>query len=198
MRKVKDNENLMKIMEMNLKRLQNTIEEMEEKRGSIFIRWLDQQNKYLEWEFDFDPKRLKRYKRGEVVHIHFGFNAGSEHGGPHWAVVLDDNKRSSPTAVVLPLGSLSEDQSCSDVHTDDVYLGVIPAVNDNKVFAIPTQIRAISKLRITKPKKTKDTSYFLTNEQLDAIDRKIFDLFFKKSKAIYSHISEAASTSEIT
>ncbi|MBD7971280.1 hypothetical protein [Paenibacillus gallinarum] len=108
MTKIKDNPTPKGIMENKLKDLQTTIEEMDEKRGSLFIRWLDQRNRYLQRELTFDPAKLKRYRRGEVVHIHLGFNTGSEHGGPHWAVVLDDNRRSSPTAVILPLGSLSK------------------------------------------------------------------------------------------
>lgn len=197
--KIKDNPSLKRIMENKLKDLQSTIEEMDEKRGSLFIRWLDQQNRYLQRELTFDPSRLKRYKRGEVVHIHLGFNTGSEHGGPHWAVVLDDNRRSSPTAVVLPLGSLSDGQSSSDVHRDDVYIGVIPAINDNEVYGIPTQIRTVSKMRIIKPKSTRETAYALMDDQLDAIDLKIFELLLKNSKAIYPHVAsimEAAPSSE--
>ncbi|MGG4048592.1 MULTISPECIES: hypothetical protein [Paenibacillus] len=75
--KIKDNPSLKHITERKLKDLQSTVEEMDEKRGSLFIRWLDQQNRYLQRELTFDPSRLKRYKRGEVVHIHLGFNTGS-------------------------------------------------------------------------------------------------------------------------
>ncbi len=32
---------------------------------------------------------LRRYKRGEIVKVHLGFNVGSEEGGLHYAVVLD-------------------------------------------------------------------------------------------------------------
>lgn len=199
MSKIKDNPPLKGIMLSKLKDLQSTIEEMDEKRGSLFIRWLDQQNKYLQRELTFDPSRLKRYKRGEVVLIHLGFNTGSEHGGPHWAVVLDNNKRSSPTAVVLPLGSLGEGKTSNDVHRDDVYIGVIPAINENEVYGIPTQIRAVSKMRIIKPKSTREGAYTLTDDQLDAIDLKIFELLLKNSKAIYPYVAsiiEAAPASE--
>jgi hypothetical protein len=197
--KIKDIPSLKHTMESKLKDLQATIEEMDEKRGSLFIRWLDQQNRYLQRELEFNPSKLKRYKRGEVVYIHLGFNTGSEHGGPHWAVVLDDNRMSSPTAVVLPLGSLEKGKTSSDIHRDDVYIGVIPTINDNKVFGIPTQIRAVSKMRIIKPKSARENAYMLTHNQLDAIDFKILEMLFKNSKKIYPYIAsiiEAAPASE--
>jgi mRNA-degrading endonuclease toxin of MazEF toxin-antitoxin module len=185
MSKVKDNSGLMLIAEQRLSDLKTIIGNMDEKRGRSFLLWLEQQNKYLQWEVGFDPLRLKRYKRGEVVHIHFGFNTGSEHGGPHWGVILDDNKKSSPTAVVMPLGSLAEGQTEADVHPDDIFLGQIPSINNKLVFGIPTQIRAISKLRITKPKKAKDKTYELTNDQLDLIDQRLYKMFFSKSKVVH-------------
>lgn len=101
MTKVKGNPGLVLIADQHLNKLKCIIEDMDEKRGRSFLLWMEQQNRYLEWEIGFDPTRLKRYRRGDVVHIHFGFNIGSEHGGPHWGVILDDNKKSNPTAVVM-------------------------------------------------------------------------------------------------
>jgi mRNA interferase MazF len=183
--KIKDNTGLMLVAEQHIHNLKMIIGEMEEKRGKSFLLWLEQQNRYLQWEVGFEPTRLKRYKRGDVIHIQFGFNTGSEHGGPHWGVILDDNKKSSPTAVVLPLGSLESGQTEKDVHKDDIFLGKIPSINNNLVFAIPTQIRAISKLRIIKPKKAQEKIYDLTNDQLDLIDKKLYSLFFQNSKVIH-------------
>ena len=60
------------------------------------------------------------YKRGDIIKADFGFNIGSEHGGLHYAVVLDvNNKHSSPVVTVLPLSSGTE----SSVYERDVYLG---------------------------------------------------------------------------
>jgi mRNA interferase MazF len=183
MAKVRDNSVLMNSVKQKLLELQNIIEDMTEKRGELFTKWLEVQNKYLHWELRFNPKKLKRYKRKEVVHIQFGFNTGSEHGGPHWAVVIEgNNKQSSPTVIVIPLGSLKEGERVSDVHPDDVYLGKIPGINDKLVFALPNQLRAISKLRIITPRLTEHQSYEITNEQLDAIDQKMYEIFFKNSK----------------
>ncbi len=102
--------------------------------------------------------------------------------------------------LVIPLGSLEEGQSEADVHIDDVYLGQIPSINNKLVFGIPTQIRAISKLRITKPRKAEDKEYNLTSEQLDLIDKKVYPLFFSNSKAIHEvavAFKEAASAGQL-
>ncbi|MBD3922981.1 type II toxin-antitoxin system PemK/MazF family toxin [Paenibacillus sp. PR3] len=195
---VKNNPALMKQTAKALSDLQNVIENMDEHRGRTLLHWLSRQNNYLQWEVGFNPKKNKNYKRGEVVHINFGFNVGSEHGGPHWGVILDDNKWSSPTAIVIPLGSLDDGKGEADVHTDDVYLGQIPSINDKLVYALPTQIRTVSKLRITSPRTTKDDDHYLTNAQLDLIDNKMVNLFFSKSKAIQemqkAHSQVAGST----
>ncbi|MBQ2800996.1 MAG: type II toxin-antitoxin system PemK/MazF family toxin [Lachnospiraceae bacterium] len=63
---------------------------------------------------------MPKYKRGDIVSLNFVFNVGSEHGGLHYAVVLDnDNKQSSPVITVIPLSSGSE--SCT--YDRDVFLG---------------------------------------------------------------------------
>ncbi|MBD7971279.1 hypothetical protein [Paenibacillus gallinarum] len=54
-------------------------------------------------------------------------------------------------------------------------------------------------MRIIKPKSTQEVAYTLTNDQLNSIDLKIFELLLKNSKAIYPHLAsimEAAGGSE--
>ena len=71
-------------------------------------------------EKSFDYSKVLKFKRGDIVNINFGFNIGSEHGGLHFAVVLDnDNKKSSPVITVLPLSSGTEET----VYERDVFLG---------------------------------------------------------------------------
>lgn len=92
------------------------------KKTDLLSYWLEQYTKYIQQEHDFDPKRLKSYKRGDIVKLNFGFNVGSEYGGLHYAVVINnDNPHSSPVLTVVPLTSLktAEDQ----IHPDDVFLG---------------------------------------------------------------------------
>lgn len=54
--------------------------------------WLNDWMNFLSFEKDFSPKSLRRYKRGEIIKIHLGFNVGSEEGGLHYAVVLDKSQ----------------------------------------------------------------------------------------------------------
>ncbi len=174
--------------ELLVEDLKNTILNMKQKRGKLFLTGLKNQTNYLNWELTFNPTKNKSYKRKDVVEVQFGFNTGSEHGGPHWAVVIEDNKHTNPTVVVIPLGSLDQNESQENVHNDDVYLGKIPLINDNEVYAIPGQIRTISKLRIIKPKKVHDTHYTLTDEQMNAIDARLFEMLFANSKELHKMI----------
>lgn len=90
------------------------------KKANLVSYWLESYSEYLQWEEDFDPTQIIAYKRGDVIKANFGFNIGSEHGGLHYAVVLDaNNKQRSPVVTVLPLCSGTE----NSVYERDVYLG---------------------------------------------------------------------------
>lgn len=181
---IKDHPDLMDELELQIEHLKTNVSNMQKNRGKSYIKWLNDHNKYLLWELTFDPKRLKPYKRKEVIFVQFGFNTGSEQGGPHWAVVLEDNPISSPVITVVPLGSLKDGEDESKVHKDEVYLGTIPSINNKRVYAMPRQIRTISKIRIYTPKWPEQPVHMLTNEQMDLIDEKLFEIYFKKSKKI--------------
>lgn len=187
----------MDILTQRLDTLKATISNMAIKRGMIFSKWLGTQNYYLQNELSFSPLRLKSYKRGEVVHIEFGFNTGSEHGGPHWGVILDQNSKSNSTALVMPLGSLDSSQTESDVSKYDVFLGMIPSINSNQVYAITNQTRVISKLRIITPKYNREGKHFLSPEQMDKIDEKLFDYIFHNSNTLKHNIIQSYKTALI-
>ena len=57
-----------------------------------FCYWLEDYATFLSQENDFSPRQLKRYKRGEIIKAHLGFNIGSEEGGLHYCVVIDKKK----------------------------------------------------------------------------------------------------------
>lgn len=113
-----------------IKKLNNTLEKFINdptpkaskhlKKANLISYWLESYSTYLEWEENFDPKRIIAYKRGDVIKVDFGFNIGSEHGGLHYAVVLDKyNKHNSPVVTVVPLSSGTKDS----VYERDVFLG---------------------------------------------------------------------------
>lgn len=68
--------------------------------------WIKDYVKFLSFEPQFKANSYKRYKRGDVIKIHLGYNIGSEEGGLHYAVVLENNNSvHSPTITILPLTS---------------------------------------------------------------------------------------------
>lgn len=180
-KKVVDDPNLVAEMEKQIIILQSIIENMGEKRGKIFIEWMKNSNNYLKWEETFDPSYMRAYKRGEVVLAHFGFNVGAEYGGMHYAVVIRDSSKKNPNLNVVPLSSLEDGETESDIHRDRVFLGVIKGMNGLQSVALPDQTRPVSKLRVLKPKKTKDGVFKVEPAQMDLIDDKIRRLFTKKT-----------------
>src|SRR5699024_10432693 len=144
-------------LEEVLHNFKSTIEQMEEKRKNIFVNWIETQTRYLEWETNFNPKYLRAYKRGEIVLAHFGFNVGAEYGGMHYATIIRNSSKANSNLNIVPLTSMKDDDTTEPLHKDRVLLGMIEGLNDMQSVAIPDQIRAISKLRVIKPKKQNQT-----------------------------------------
>jgi mRNA interferase MazF len=178
-KKVKDNTVLQSRSQRLLKDLELIINGMDEKRGGIFLDWLEVQNKYLLWETTFNPSRLRKYNRAEVVFVNFGFNVGSEFGGFHYGVLMSDSEKSNPVVNIVPLSSLEEGETKENLHKDDIYLGKIPGLNDKESFAIPNQFRPVSKLRVYKPRLATDSVVKLTSDQMDLLDKKLVSMFTK-------------------
>jgi mRNA interferase MazF len=178
-KKVKESTKLSAKTSELLNDLRLIIENMDEKRGEIYLDWLQTQNKYLVWEENFDPLKLRKFNRGEIVFANFGFNVGSEYGGMHYAVILDKNKKSNPMVNVVPLTSLKGGYTKVDIHSGEVFLGEIAGLNDKQSIAIINQKRPISKLRIFKPRSAKDNVFKLSDDQMDLIDEKVRKMFTK-------------------
>lgn len=91
------------------------------KKANLLSYWIKDYVKMIEFEEDFDPRRNIAYKRGDIIKAHFGFNIGSEYGGLHYAVVVNNkNFHSSAVMTVIPLTSQKEEK---DIHKNDVDLG---------------------------------------------------------------------------
>lgn len=90
------------------------------KKANLLSYWLEDFSDYIRRENSFNPTEIISYKRGDVIKANFGFNVGSEHGGLHYAIVLDnDNHHSSPVVTVVPLSSGTSDTT----YDRDVFLG---------------------------------------------------------------------------
>lgn len=137
------------------------------------------QGEYLNREVRFNPRSMRRYKRREIVFLNFGFNVGSEIGGMHFGVVTTDSEISSPVINVVPLGSLLSHQTEADLHKNEVYLGVIPGMNGLQSYAIPNQLRPISKIRILSPTSKRDSVIKIDSELMDKLDEKVVSLYVK-------------------
>ena len=90
------------------------------KKADLLAYWLENFSDYLLNEQKFDYSKILSYKRGDVISVNLGFNVGSEQGGLHYAIVLDnDNQQSSPVITVVPLSSGKEE----DTYQRDIFLG---------------------------------------------------------------------------
>lgn len=86
--------------------------------------WIEDWIKFLDFEPNFSPKSLRRYKRGEIIKVHLGFNIGSEEGGLHYAVVLDkNNAKTSPVVTIVPLTSVKPKTDINNLRKGSIYLG---------------------------------------------------------------------------
>ncbi len=86
--------------------------------------WISDWIAFLDFEPSFSPQRLRRYKRGEIIKVHLGFNVGSEEGGLHYAVVVEkNNPKSSPVVTIVPLTSVKPNTNIERLPSGDVFLG---------------------------------------------------------------------------
>lgn len=91
------------------------------KKVDMISYWLKSYSKMLSFEEKFEPSKNISYKRGNIIKADLGFNIGSEQGGLHYAVVLDNyNPHNSPVVTIIPLSSVKPGKS---LHKDEVMLG---------------------------------------------------------------------------
>ncbi|WP_391123515.1 type II toxin-antitoxin system PemK/MazF family toxin [Psychrobacillus sp. L3] len=147
------------------------------KKQQNMLEWLDTFSEYLTKESTFEPiQDTLKYEAGVILSVDLGFNAKSEHGGRHFAVVVEDNSKSSGTVVVIPLGSEKPDVN---VNWNDVDLGVIEELNNLteqkgvKSIAKISHIRSISKMRILQPVKKGTNLIYLEPDNLKKIYNKM-------------------------
>lgn len=91
------------------------------KKAHLLSYWIKDYVRMINFEEKFDPARNIAYKRGNIVKIQFGFNIGSEYGGLHYGIILDNkNAHNSPVVTVIPLTSARENR---ELHPNSVDLG---------------------------------------------------------------------------
>lgn len=93
-------------------------------KADKFSYWIEDYVRFLKRETSFKPSSLKRYKRGEIIKVHLGYNIGSEEGGLHYAVVLDkDNSIHNPVITIVPLTSIKSKDVLQKLGKDRISLG---------------------------------------------------------------------------
>lgn len=168
--------------------LEKIILRLHPKTKQLYVDWLPLQNKFLREEKAYDYSKHLVYKRRMVVPVELGFGVGSEHGGFHWAAIIQNDNKSARTVVIVPLSSLKEGQT---THYKDAYLGKIANLNENEVEALVGQITTISKMRIVLGRQI----HYLTEEQLDKIDEKIIERYVSpvlREKLVKTTIAKTA------
>lgn len=91
------------------------------KKANLLSYWIKDYVRMINFEENFNPARNIAYKRGNIIKIQFGFNIGSEYGGLHYGIVLDNkNAHNSPVITVIPLTSARENPT---LHSNSVNLG---------------------------------------------------------------------------
>lgn len=80
--------------------------------------------KFLLEEDSFLPETLIRYQRGMIIQAHFGFKVGSEQGGLHYSLVVENNNAlRNPVVMVIPLRSLKDGEQPESINDTEVFLG---------------------------------------------------------------------------
>ena len=151
-------------------------------KADKFCYWLKDYIRFLNQEKSFDPKRRKRYKRGEIIKANLGFNVGSEEGGLHYCVVLDKhNPLNSPVITITPLTSVKEDTNLENMPQGNIYLGQeIYNELQQKIHKLQKQATTNNKElqeKIEKYSQKKDSQP--KNESLDELEKQL-----KRSKKI--------------
>lgn len=120
------------------------------KKANLLSYWLVDYLKMIEREQSFDPHRLKKYKRGDILKANLGFNIGHEEGGLHYVVVVSNtNANSSDLLTVVPLTSLKTNSKITDY---DINLGT--TLYDKLTSKFDTEFTSLEKTIATYKKQS--------------------------------------------
>lgn len=104
--------------------LKKYMDSMPPSKGKKLAYWVQDYTRFLKHEETFKPQKYVRYKRGAVIKAHLGYRIGSEQGGLHYAIVIEnDNSIYNPTLTIIPLTSVKDGFELSKLHHSQVYLG---------------------------------------------------------------------------
>lgn len=171
-----------KILSDYLKDLIDSDDKVQKGKADKLSYWLKDWTRFLNFESQFTPMSLRRYKRGEIVKVHLGFNVGSEEGGLHYAVVLDkNNAKSSPVITIVPLTSAKPGK---ELGTGRVFLG-------NELFtSLNAKLSATHKHLVDETNLLSSLVQTCPPEELDELEKRLkksqreIDMLFRTKKEI--------------
>lgn len=184
---IKHKKNSIRLLNNTLEYYLSEGEHQNLKKAQLISKWILEFSNFIRFEDNFDPKKNIAYKRGDIIKVNFGFNIGSELGGVHYAVVIDNNNRhSSDTLVVIPLSSYKIEKN---IYERDLFIGsefFSLMVSRNKKLIDDAEksrdelIKIISVLKNTNASETNS----------DELNKLILD--FDKQKSIFEKKIEAS------
>ena len=93
------------------------------KRAALLYYWLYDYRNYIRNEGKFAARYYPAFERGHVVNLNLGFNLGSEMGGLHYGIVLNNSNRRNPNLIIAPMTSVKPNRNLSQLRPTEVYLG---------------------------------------------------------------------------
>lgn len=117
-------ENALRKLDKYLTSLINDKDSKIQSKSDKLSYWIEDWTTFLNFEPKFNASSLRRYKRGEIIKAHLGYNIGSEEGGLHYCVVLDNNNAlTSPVITIVPLTSVKPTTDIHKLKKGSVYIG---------------------------------------------------------------------------
>lgn len=144
-----------------LTKLDAFLNELDDDRSSKTKYWINDYIRFQKEEIKISSNSrhaYKKYNRGDIIKVHFGFRVGREFGGLHYAIVIGGHKnRKSDVLTVIPLKSAKPNVNVDFLKNGEYYLGhnVYDAINKN--LNLHFQKLTEIKLLFTSKKNTLDT-----------------------------------------
>ncbi len=146
-------------------------------KASKLCCWLNDYMRFLEYEPRFNPSRLRRYKRGEIIKAHLGYNIGSEEGGLHYCLVIDKNNSIySPVITIVPLTSVKPNKDLKKLRKGEVFLGNELFTNLSSKISMHAKHIADDYKYIESETKSLKSCKNNFKDRIDELEERIFSL----------------------
>lgn len=174
-------DNSIKSLSSYLEELSNSSNTNNNKKASLISYWIKDYVKYLRKETRYTPPNYQ-YHRGDVVLVNFGYRLGSELGGLHFAVVVDNyNSKKSGIVTVVPLSSKKKDRTYNEFFTYELNKGVYELYLEKREKLFNSTKEIVEQLKIIKKQLeelsdedwTSAIDYLDVNEKLNRVNDKV-------------------------